>query len=546
MTRTLSRHAALLLLLAACTTSSEAPDIILTGGKVFTADSARPWAQAIAVRGERIVAVGTTEEIARLAGTGTRRIDLAGRTVVPGFDDAHDHVGESGPDATFFATDASGTPDPALDVVLDSVRALAARLPAGTWIRTSVGGRIFDDARATRAVLDAVAPAHPVWIGGWSGHGGIMNTTALRAAGLLDAPDPAGGWMGRDANGAQDGRIDEYVIYNAMRGLTSGSDSVLWEAMKASGESSLALGITSVQDMAGAYGLATVRGAAKRGPPPVRYRVIRFLNTDKPGGWREDWRISGADTALAETMHVSGTKLILDGTPIERLALMRRPYADRPGWHGRANFPFDTLRAMLRESLARRDQPMIHAVGDSAIQLVLNAMRQEAPDSAWRRLRPRLEHADALGRDQLASVRSLGIIVVQNPSHLGIPDVMNARWGDALPGMNMLRTLVDSGVPLALGSDGPREPGLNIMLATLHPNVPFQALTREQAVTAYTRGSAYAAFAEGQRGTLRPGMLADIAVLSQDIFTVVPEALPATTSVLTMVGGQVLLDRLAR
>ena len=172
-------------------------------------------------------------------------------------------------------------------------------------------------------------------------------------------------------------------------------------------------------------------------------------------------------------------------------------------------------------------------------------MRAEAPDSTWRRLRPRLEHADALGRDQIAAVKALGIVVVQNPSHLALPVVMTARWGaERLRTIDLMRTLVDSGVPLAIGSDGPREPGLNIMFATIHPNVPGEALTREQAVTAYTRGSAYAAFAERERGTLAPGMLADIAVLSQDVFTAPPNALPATTSVVTIVGGRILHDAL--
>jgi predicted amidohydrolase YtcJ len=278
----------------------------------------------------------------------------------------------------------------------------------------------------------------------------------------------------------------------------------------------------------------------------VRHRVIRLPNTDTPGGWRADWRIRGADTALTPLMHVSGVKWILDGTPIERLALMRRPYADRPGWHGRMNFPLDTLRAILRDALERDAQPMLHAVGDSTIALLFAAMRAEAPDSAWRRLRPRLEHADGLGRDQLADARALGIVVVQNPSHLAIPEVMTARWGaERLRSVDLLRTLVDSGVPLAIGSDGPRAPGVNLMFATLHPNVPGEALTREQAVAAYTRGSAYAAFAERERGTLAPAMLADLVVLSHDVFTVAPDALPATTSVLTMVGGRVVHDELS-
>jgi predicted amidohydrolase YtcJ len=519
-----------------------APDVVLLGGKVFTGSAARPWAEAIAVRGSRIVAVGTTAEVERLAGPATRRVALEGRTVVPGFDDAHAHVGLAGVRGARVVVDRSPTPDPALDVLADSLAAAARRTPAGTWLTSSIGGRVFDDPRATRALLDSAAPEHPVWLRGWSGHGAILNTAGLRAAGLLDARDMTGGWLTRDAAGRPTGRIDEYAMIEVERRLAiARGDSLLGGAVRAYGEAGLRMGITSVQDMALAYDLRSARAIAGRGEGMrARHRVIRF---PMPASRLADWRVAGADTALGPMMHVSGVKWILDGTPIERLALMRRPYADQPGWHGRANFPFDTLRAILRDALTRREQPMLHAVGDSTIALVIAAMRAEAPDSAWRALRPRLEHADALARDQLADVRSLGMVVVQNPAHLAIPPVMNARWGaERLGRLNLLRTLVDSGVPLAIGSDGPREPGLNVMLATLHPNVPGEALTREQAVAAYTRGSAYAAFAEHERGTIAPGMLADLAVLSQDIFTVPAEALPATTSVLTMVDGRVVHD----
>ncbi|MBK6458591.1 MAG: amidohydrolase family protein [Gemmatimonadetes bacterium] len=307
--------------------------------------------------------------------------------------------------------------------LLDSLAAVARRTPKDVWLMSSVGGRVFDDPRATRFVLDSVIPDHLVWINGWSG------------------------------------------------------------------EQVLAMGITSVQDMTVGYELDRARAVARRASAMrPHHRVIRFPIPAGRTVISNDWRVSGADTALAPTMHISGVKWVLDGTPVEQLALMRRPYADRPGWYGRANFPFDTLRAIVRDALRRREQPMLHAVGDSTIALVIAAMRAEGPDSAWRALRPRLEHADALGRDQLADIKKLGIIVVQNPAHLAIPEIMHARWGaERLRRIDMMRSLLDSGVTLAIGSDGPLEPGLNVMLATLHPNVPSEALTREQAVIAYTR-----------------------------------------------------------
>jgi predicted amidohydrolase YtcJ len=538
--------ASLLLSGATALGAQSAPaDVVLSGGKVFTSDPARPWAEAIAVRGGRIVAVGTVAEIEAHVGGSTRRIALGGRTVVPGFNDAHAHVGLSGPRSVDVVVDPSPTPDPALAPLLDSLVAVAKRTPKDVWIMSSVGGRVFDDPRATRFVLDSVLPDHLVWINGWSGHGAVLNTRAMREAGLLAATDPIGGWLGRNPAGQTTGRIDEYVLYAAQRRLGKArGDSLFARSVQRYGEQLLTLGITSVQDMTVGYDLEQARGIVRfGGVMRPRHRVIRF---PIPSGTRvisDDWRVSGRDTSLAPTMQISGVKWVLDGTPVEQLALMRRPYADRPGWHGRANFPYDTLRAMLRDALRRREQPMLHAVGDSTIALVIRAMRAEGPDSAWRALRPRLEHADALGRDQLADIKRLGIIVVQNPAHLAIPGIMHARWGgERLQQIDMMRSLLDSGVTLAIGSDGPIEPGINVMLATLHPNVPSEALTREQAVIAYTRTAAYAAFAERERGMLAPGMLADLAVLSQDLFTVAPEQLPATRSVLTMLGGVIVHD----
>jgi predicted amidohydrolase YtcJ len=159
----------------------------------------------------------------------------------------------------------------------------------------------------------------------------------------------------------------------------------------------------------------------------------------------------------------------------------------------------------------------------------------------------RLEHGDFVSGDLLPVARRLGVVVVQNPTHFAIdPALLRRRYGRVPEQFQTVRSILAAGVPLAFGSDGPRSPGLNLMFAVTHPTDPAEALTREQAVTAYTRGSAYAEFAEHEKGTLAPGMLADLAVLSQDIFTVPTEALPATVSVLTLVGGAIVHDDLTR
>jgi len=157
-----------------------APDLILLGGRIFTADARQPWAEALAIRGDRIVAVGPNADVVRLAGPRTRRIPLGGRLVVPGFNDAHDHLGAPLPGVAFRTSDAP-VPDPPLAQVLDSLTLLVGRTPRGTWLRTDVDATILDDPRARRAALDSVAPVHPVWLAAGTGHGVIVNSAALRA-----------------------------------------------------------------------------------------------------------------------------------------------------------------------------------------------------------------------------------------------------------------------------------------------------------------------------------------------------------------------------
>ena len=526
--------------LAQAATSRPGADMILTGGRVFTADSAHPWATAIAIRGDRILAVGSDAEIERLRSTRTRHIALDGKVVVPGFNDAHTHLG-GGIRAITFNTGDSPTPDPLLGVVLDSVAAIAARSPAGTWITTSVAETVLGDPMARRAALDRVAPRHNVYLLGWSGHGAILNSAAIRASQVDTLHDPVGGWFERTADGVITGRIDEYLHYAVLQRLTIAHGiAVTVRAFAAQDGESAAFGITSVQDMTTGFTPSMLAAVSRAGVMRVRHRVIPFEMT-RVGSRAATWNAVRTTDALTR---VSGVKWVLDGTPVERLALMRAPYADRAGWYGRGNFSLDSIKTLLRDALRRKQQPILHAVGDSTIALVFTAMRAVAPDSVWRAVRPRIEHGDQLMEDQFDDARKLGIVVVQNPTHLAL-SLFRDRWGaDRASRSEALRGIVAAGIPLAIGSDGPANTGLNVMLASINPANPSHALTREQAVVAYTLMSAYAEHAEREKGSLVAGKLADLAVLSQDIFSVPPAALPGTTSVLTLVGGRVTLDRI--
>ena len=522
-----------------------APDLILTEGRFFTADSTRPWAEAVAIRGERIAAVGTTAEVTRLAGPRTRRLALGGRVVVPGFIDAHDHVGGAEYGVSF-ATSREPVPDPDAAQVLDSVRAVAGRTQAGTWVHTVVGLRALADTAARRAALDRVAPNHPVLLWAWTGHDMIVNTAGLRALGIAeDGHDPLGGRFQRDASGRLTGQMDDYAEWAALRRLYSAlPGGVVAGEFRRYAAEGLGLGITSVHVMHGYLDPAATTRVLRATRLPIRLRVVPYPMTDARGLRGDEWH--GRAGSLAPRTTVAGVKWVLDGSPIDRRALMRAPYADRPGWYGQLQFPVDTVRAILARALAAREQLHLHVSGDSSVRVVFGLMQALAPDSAWRPLRVRIEHGDFVSAELLPVARRLGVVVVQNPTHFALdPALLRQRFGGVPAGFQTVRSLVAAGVPLAFGSDGPRNPGLNLMFAVTHPTVPGEALTREQAVRAYTAGAAYAEFAEQQKGKLAPGMLADLAVLSQNIFTVPVEALPATTSVLTLVGGAVVHDRLA-
>ena len=221
-------------------------------------------------------------------------------------------------------------------------------------------------------------------------------------------------------------------------------------------------------------------------------------------------------------------KWILDGTPIERLAFLRAPYLDAPGERGRLNLTSDRLEQFVGWAYGSEDSLAVHAVGDGAIDAYVTAIEKAGRAEVWRGKRPRIEHGDMMPPDLIARVKAMGMVVVQNPLHFMSGEILAARVGpERRASMQPMKSLLEAGVPLAIGADGPMNPFLNIMAATTHPANPKEALTREQAVTAYTSGSAFAEFqGKGQKGQLALGMLADLAVLSVDIFTVPPPELP--------------------
>jgi len=244
---------------------------------------------------------------------------------------------------------------------------------------------------------------------------------------------------------------------------------------------------------------------------------------------------------ISSMVRISGLKWILDGTPLERGAALRTAYADKPGWKGQLDLSSSKLDSVLQRAWSSNDQTLFHVVGDRATAELFRAMERTGPDEGWRSKRIRVEHGEGIMPDLLPLAVKRGIVVVQNPTHFSLHDVMVARYG-ASAKVQPFRSLALAGIPIAIGSDGPMNPYLNIMFACMHPDNPDEAITRAQAIEAYTSGSAYAEFAEKEKGTIAAGKLADITVPSNDILTISTDALPGAHSVLTIVGGRVVLD----
>jgi predicted amidohydrolase YtcJ len=515
------------------------PDLILFNGKVFTSNVSQPYVEALAIRGERIVRVGSSKEIAALASKETKQVDVGGRTVIPGINDAHYHLGV-GPETYDLPIQGN---DPKWQEVKEALSTAVAKVPKGAWISGTFGTAVLDDPQATRAVLDGLPPDHPVMLLDWTGHASLLNSTALRKLGVReDEPNPEGGMYVRQADGKLTGMAFEFAQFRLARRFSElASEQEAEQQLHEIFNQATRWGITTVQNMSEPISADRCVALFEKAPPPIRIRVMWFGLTDEHGRLTKEGR--GSSVHPSPLITVSGTKWILDGTPIERSAAMRMPYTDRPSTSGELNFPQKEMEDMLRESLQSNDQVMVHVVGDRTVETFLNAMDATGGEKMWAKKRVRLEHGDGLMPDLVPRAKRLGIIVVQNPTHFTLGDLFVKRFGDKRSQMLLpVRSLLDAGIPVALGSDGPMNPFLNIMLASSHPENPNEAITREQAVVAYTLTSAYAEFADQDKGSLEPGKLADIAVLSQDIFKVPADDLPKTESVLTMVGGKIVYD----
>ena len=529
------------LLLSISASRQQAPaDMVLFNGKVFTADPGRPYAEAVAIRGERILAVGSVDDIKRLANAKTRLIDLQGRTVIPGINDAHFH----------FVPDPQGfhlqfkSQDPSWAETLEAIKRAVQETPKGQWIFGNIGMNVLSEKSANRFALDRFAPEHPVLLRSYYGHGYIVNSKAMPLLQLAEEePDPMGGYYERVGHSQRiNGRFWEYAEWKPNRILASeASDEQAIEELKNLAGEAVGFGITSMQIMP----MMPIDRFAKllvKADLPIRVRAIPFAMTSTKSRDLSEFKMLSRLKLRNSKVKATGIKWVLDGTPFERGAALREPYNDRPDWRGRLNFPASEILKMVKESLTFNQQILFHCAGDRCAEAVFDALEKVGSGKIdWRQKRVRIEHGDGVSGDLIERAKKLGVVVVQNPTHFLIVDIIYARYSSNTK-FFMARSLIEAGIPFALSSDGPMNPFLNIMLAAIHPARPSEAVTRDQAVRAYTSGSAYAEFAENEKGALTKDKLADLTVLSQDIFSAPVPELPKTRSLLTIVGGKIVYE----
>ena len=560
----LAGHALLVVLTAALAArAGEGPrpaaDLIVSDAKIWTGDAQRPQAQALAVLNGRIVAVGDDRDVMAWRGPATRVVQAAGKRLVPGFNDAHVHLVLGGT-----ALDSLQLHDvTSAEEFARRIGERAAHTPKGQWL---LGGN-WDEtlwqkpALPTRQLIDSVAADVPVSMGRYDAHMIVVNSLALKLAGITAAtPDPPGGVIVRDAQGEPTGALKDAAATLVQNIIPPPSHQQRRAIIERALRHAASLGVTSLQDMslpdhAADYpNLAVYSELREEGRLTARIYAVPAL------AGVEDFAKLGIRRGFGDDfLRIGALKAFADGSVGSRTAYFIEPYSDNAaarGLIGEDLQPLSLARARMQRADAAGLQLCTHAIGDGAISAVLDLYAEVAAANGTRDRRLRIEHAQHLGAGDFDRFARLGVIASVQPYSV----IDDGRWIGARIGPDRaartyaFRTMLEHGVHLAFGTDwpvSPLDPMQTLYAATtratldgLNPKGWFseQKMTIAEALAAYTQGSAYAEFQETEKGTLRPGALADFVLLSADVLAIPPEQLREVKVLKTWVGGRLVYD----
>jgi hypothetical protein len=535
---------------------AQAPDWILVNANIYTVNPAQPQAEALAVRGGRLVAVGGNAAIRRLAGGSTKVVDAGGMTVVPGLIDAHGHM--LGLGQSLQRLDVHGANSPA--EVGELVKREAARRKPGEWIQ----GRGWDQNKypsrefPTHEALTAAAPDNPVLLTRVDGHAAWVNAKAMELAGITAATsDPEGGRIIRDSSGRPTGIFVDHAQGLVGSRLPRGTQADTLEALALAAKECVRLGLTGAHDAGEPLNVINAYKeliAAKRLP----LRVYAMIGGAGPA--LDQYFKSGPEIGFGNGhLTVRSIKIIADGALGSRGAALIDDYSDEPGNRGLLTVTPDELLRVSEQALEHGFQVNTHAIGDRANRLVLDIYeaallsRKQFP----RDHRFRIEHAQILAPSDFPRLARLGIIASMQATHAtsDMPWAERRIGHERAKGAYAWRTMLNAGARLADGSDFPVEspnPLFGIYAAITRQDqagnpaggwFPEERLTREEALRSFTIDAAYAAFEEKEKGSLEVGKLADFVVLSRDIMKVPPSQIPTTEVLRTVVGGETVYQK---
>lgn len=553
---------------AASGAGSDAADLILVGGTVITVDAEVPDGEAVAIRGGRILAVGTDDEIRALAGSGTEVVELAGRTVIPGFIEGHGHF--LGHGQALMTLDLF--PTTTWDEIVAMVAEAAAAAEPGTWItgrgwhqeRWNPAPEVTFDGVPTHHALSEVSPDNPVFLTHASGHGSFANALAMEAAGITAAtPDPAGGTIVRDAEGNPTGFLRQAAQGAARAALVRFEEGMTAEEretrfrrqVELAGEDALRHGITSFHDQGSSFAVVEgLRAMADAGELPIRLHIaIRGESNAAMDERLGEFRMVGHGDHF---LTVRAVKRGIDGALGTHGAWLLDPYTDMPSTSGLPQVTLESLQETAEIALRHGFQLNTHAIGDRGNREAMDiyeAVLAEAGGNGA--LRWRIEHAQNLHPDEVPRFAALGVIA----SMQGVHATSDGPWVPQRLGEErsrrrayVWRSLLDANAVICNGTDVPVE--RISAIASYHASItremangerfyPEQAMGRLEALRSYTLGCAYAVFEEDLLGSVTPGKLADLAVLDRNILTVSEDEVRDTQIEMTLVGGEVRYRR---